>query len=89
MACGILAKELIIVAALLDKGQRITTHSVRDHVLHSRLGVKSEPLLTNMSVRTGLGHGQSRLCCCLPSSGQCTLMVLNSFILERMMTQST
>ena len=49
MACGNLAKELIIVAALLDENKRLTTQSVRNHVLNERLLVKSEPQLACQS----------------------------------------
>ena len=46
MACGNLAKDLIIVVALLDENKRLTEQSVCSHVLQNRLIVKSEPLLT-------------------------------------------
>ena len=49
MACGNLAKELIIVAALLNEGNRLTNRSVRDHALHRSLIVMSEPRLSCQS----------------------------------------
>ena len=49
MACGNLAKELIIVVALLDEGNRLTNRSVRDHALNECLVVMSEPHLTCQS----------------------------------------
>jgi len=46
MACGKLAKELIVVAALLDENKELNAQAVLNHALHKCLIVQTEPQLT-------------------------------------------
>jgi len=45
MACGKLAKELIVVAALLDEDKELNAEAVLNHALHKCLIVQTEPQL--------------------------------------------